>query len=51
MCSVKVNSRMVWILEANYKPGLLALDERPPRLKDRGGTDTGTSGAMGKRKD
>lgn len=32
MCSVTVKSGTVQILEANYKPGLLALDERPPRL-------------------
>ena len=37
---------------ANYKPGLPALDEMPPRVYDRGGTpETGTSGAIRKRKD
>lgn len=33
--------------EGRYKPGLLALDEMPPRLWDRCATEAGTSGAKG----
>lgn len=42
--------RMALMSTANYKPGLLALDERPPRVWDRGGRDAGTSGAAGRNK-
>lgn len=42
---IKMSGSKVWSLEANYKPGLLALDEMPPRVWDRDGTDAGTSGA------
>lgn len=31
-CVKTSGSRRVWRLEANYKPGLLALDEMPPRV-------------------
>lgn len=40
---------MVLMSTANYKPGLLALDERPPRVYDRGGRDAGTTGAAGRK--
>lgn len=29
---IKMSGSKVWSLEANYKPGLLALDEMPPRV-------------------
>lgn len=29
---IKINGWKVWRSEANYKPGLLALDEMPPRV-------------------